>query len=76
MGELRSLDDLLENPNGLTEADLKRIEDERVLGATAVLLHQQGHAEAAGFLADAAALELDCWGEDSGEELYNVVIYV
>jgi hypothetical protein len=64
--ELRSLDDILESPN-LPDEEFHRVRCEKVLGTTAILLHQQGtarSAELAEMLAEVTSLDLDYQGDD------------
>ncbi|WP_031480970.1 hypothetical protein [Streptomyces bicolor] len=64
--ELRSLDDILESPN-LPDEEFHRIRCEKVLGTTAILLHQQGttrSAELADMLLEVTSLDLDYQGSD------------
>ncbi|MEU1624125.1 hypothetical protein ABZ746_01995 [Streptomyces sp. NPDC020096] len=64
-GDLRSLDAILANPKGLSEAELNRFRGERVLGAAAILLHQTGDAEAATIATDVTTSYLIMW--ETGE---------
>ncbi|MCC4320056.1 hypothetical protein [Streptomyces malaysiensis] len=77
MGEdLRSLDEILANPNGVSNEELDRIRGERVLGAAAILLHRQGDGEAAAIAADVTSAHLIYWGEDFGVDMYKAVLDV
>ncbi|WP_404870890.1 hypothetical protein ACI1MP_37115 (plasmid) [Kitasatospora griseola] len=64
MSEPRSLDDMLGKPDGMSDAEVNRIKNERVLGATALMLYERGHADASTLLAEVNALDLDYCGED------------
>ncbi|MFE2261581.1 hypothetical protein [Streptomyces griseosporeus] len=63
--ELRSLDDIL--AQGLPDDEFHRVRCEKVLGTTAILLHQQGtarSAELAELLTEVTSLDLEYRGED------------
>jgi hypothetical protein len=77
--ELRSLDDILANPGSLSEDEQHRLRCEKVLGTTAIILHQRGSDEAtelAVMLAEQASLDLVYYGEDWGESHYNAYLEV
>jgi hypothetical protein len=75
-GDLRSLDAILANSKGLSEAELNRIRGERVLGAAAILLHRQGDAEAATLAADVTTSFLIMWDSDFGVDQYKAMLEV
>ncbi|MFJ9479422.1 hypothetical protein ACIRRI_31105 [Streptomyces mirabilis] len=81
MGEdLRSLAELLESGD-LSEDELHKLRCEKVLGTTAVMLHQNGDGDGAGaelavLLADQVNLDLVYYGEDWGESYFNAYIEV
>ncbi|WP_275558823.1 hypothetical protein [Streptomyces sp. 5-6(2022)] len=77
MGDnLRSLDAILANPNGLSDTELNRLRGERVLGAAAILLHQQGEAASAALAADVTSTHLFLWDTDFGMSTYKAVLEV
>ncbi|KUL72030.1 MULTISPECIES: hypothetical protein [unclassified Streptomyces] len=76
---LRSLDDMLTNPNGMSDDEVQRLRCEKVLGTTAVLLHQDGDAKAAELaimLAEVVTLELEYSETDWGVEYYEAYLEV
>ncbi|MYX17064.1 hypothetical protein GTY67_27355 [Streptomyces sp. SID8374] len=76
---LRSLDDMLTNPNGMSEEEVHRLRCEKVLGTTAVLLHQEGDAKAAELavmLAELVTLDLEYSGQDWGVDFYDAYLEV
>ncbi|WP_327071826.1 hypothetical protein [Kitasatospora sp. NBC_01302] len=64
MSEQRSLDDMLSSAEGMSDVELHRLKCERILGATAIMLHERGHTDASGLLAEVTSLDLDYLGED------------
>ncbi|MFJ7112657.1 hypothetical protein ACIQW4_05625 [Streptomyces albogriseolus] len=62
--EVRSLDEILRNPN-LPEEERQRLNREKVLGGSAFLLHEQGDVEVAGLAAEAELEELILWRVES-----------
>ncbi|MFE0316582.1 MULTISPECIES: hypothetical protein [Streptomyces] len=76
---LRSLDDMLANTDGLTGAEVDRLRCEKVLGTTAIILHQQGDPKAtelAAMLAELVTLDLDYQGEDWDVHYYDAYLEV
>ncbi|MFJ6100314.1 hypothetical protein ACIQHY_04830 [Streptomyces sp. NPDC092359] len=77
MGEdLRSLDAILSNPNGLSKDEVDRLRGERALGAAAILLHRLGDAEAADVAADVTSVHLILWETDYGIDMYKALLEV
>lgn len=75
--ELRSLDDILEHSDGFDPDELDRIRADRLLGASAILLRQQGEAELSGLAADVTEAKLHLWNTGWGEPPdYRVELYV
>ncbi|MEU1619695.1 hypothetical protein ABZ479_20650 [Streptomyces sp. NPDC005722] len=74
--ELRSIDDMLADPAGLSDDEIRRLKNERVHGATAVLLLQRGHADASTLLTEVPGFELDYVSTDWGKDYYEVVVDV
>ncbi|QEU93263.1 hypothetical protein [Streptomyces kanamyceticus] len=74
--DLRSLDQILANPEGLSESELDRLRGEQVLGAAATLLHRQGDAETAGIAVDVTTAHLTLWDSDFGIDTYKAVLEV
>ncbi|MDQ0746897.1 hypothetical protein QF034_001128 [Streptomyces africanus] len=66
--ELRSLDEILANPN-LSDEERQRLRRDKVLGGSAFLLHEQGDVEVAGLAAEAELEELIPWSQSSDYEL-------
>ncbi|MGJ3559481.1 hypothetical protein ACR6C2_15060 [Streptomyces sp. INA 01156] len=56
--------------------DFRRAYDDWLLGATAILLHQQGHPGAADLLADVVTLDLIHTETDWGTDYYEAVLQV
>ncbi len=48
----------------MSDVEINRLKYERVLGATAIMLHERGHTDASGLLAEVTALDLDYLGDD------------
>ncbi len=77
MGDLRSLDELLADDLNLSGPEKQKLEDERTIGATAILLHQRGDAEAARLLADVTSFQLVLWNSNSwGHSEYMADFYL
>ncbi|GGS86491.1 MULTISPECIES: hypothetical protein [Streptomyces] len=76
MDDSRTLDEILQDPQGLSEAEVERIRLDRLLGVTAILLSQRGHHEAATLLAEAASAERNYQDKDWGVEFYEVALDV
>ncbi|MDO0911112.1 hypothetical protein QQM39_09675 [Streptomyces sp. DT2A-34] len=73
--ELRSLDDILANPN-LPEEERQRLHREKVLGASGLLLHEQGDLETAALAAEAELAELILWNTFDNEVGFKAVLMV
>ena len=74
--DLRSLDQILANPDGLSQDELNRVRGERVLGAAAILLHRQGDNGTAELAADVTSAHLLLWDTDFGVHTYKAVLEV
>ncbi|MFF0262595.1 hypothetical protein ACFYR2_27700 [Streptomyces microflavus] len=71
-----SLDDILANPQMFPAEDLERARSERVLGATAILIHRQGDVDTADLLADVNSLALVHQETDWGIDYFDAVLEV
>ncbi|MER8027787.1 hypothetical protein ABTZ78_02245 [Streptomyces bauhiniae] len=76
---LRSLDDMLTNSDGMSADEVHRLRSEKVLGTTAILLHQEGDAKAselAAMLAELVTLDLEYSETDWGVDFYDAYLEV
>ncbi|MFD3544700.1 hypothetical protein ACFWUW_03615 [Streptomyces sp. NPDC058655] len=76
MGDSRSYEEILKDPQGVPTEEVERIRTDYLLGVTAVLLTQRGHADAANLLADVTSTERNYTDKDWDVEYYEVVLDV